>query len=196
MHPTFLALSTAALFATLPALAAPMPTQEQIDAAVQAGVAKTQAKTQSAVPIAVKVTSLQGCQDSQEVQGEVVCLVSMSAGMRDGFMVLPLRNDDGTWVGVERKHAKFAGPSPAEAQAMARAWVKEEAARSPQLAKDLQMAEAEASLQVKAINECEVRRSTGYLVCDTEVSLPSRPQGFKTELTFLLESGNWRYVPR
>lgn len=187
---------TAALFAALPAHAATMPTLEQIQAAVQAGVAKTQAMTQSSMPIAVKVKSLQGCQDSLEVPGEVVCLVAMSAGMRDGFNVLPLRKEGDTWVGVERKHAKFAGPSPAEAQAMARAWVKEEAARSPEVAKDLQMAEAEASLQVKAINECEVRRSTGYLVCDTEVSLPSRPQGFKTELTFMLESGNWRYVPR
>ncbi|WP_219134736.1 hypothetical protein [Janthinobacterium sp. UMAB-60] len=196
MRLTFLALTAAALFAALPAHADTMPTLEQIDAAVQAGVARTQAKTQSSMPFAVKVKSLQGCQDSLEVPGEVVCLVAMSAGMRDGFNVLPLRKEGDIWVGVERKHAKFAGPSPAEAQAMARAWVKEEAAGNPQLAKDLQMVEAEASLQVKAINECEVRRSTGYLVCDTEVSLPSRPQGFKTDLTFMLDSGNWRYVPR
>lgn len=196
MRPTLLALTFAALFATLPAHAAPMPTQEQIHAAVQAGVAKTQAKTQSSMPIAVKVTSVLGCQDSQEVQGEVVCLVSMSAGMRDGFMVLPLRNDGGTWVGVERKHAKFAGPSPAEAQAMIRAWAKEEVARDPEAAKDAQMQEAQTTMQVKAINECEVKRKTGYLACDTVLSVPSRPDDIKTELTFMLESTGWRYVPR
>ncbi|KAB8059136.1 hypothetical protein GCN74_13765 [Janthinobacterium sp. FT14W] len=198
MRLTSLALTAAALFAILPAQAASTPTLEQIHAAVQAGVAKTQAKMQSnvTVPIAVKVTSLAGCQDSQEVPGEVVCLVAMSAGMRDAFMVLPLRNENGTWVGVERKNAKFAGPSPAEAQAMIRAWAKEEVARNPEAAKDVQMQEAQSTMQVKAINDCEVKRKTGYLVCDTELSVPSRPDGIKTELTFMLESAGWRYVPR
>ena len=60
------------------------------------------------MPFSVKVTSLQGCQDSPEVPGEVVCLVAMSAGMRDGFNVLPLRKEGDTWVGVERKDAKCA----------------------------------------------------------------------------------------
>ncbi|MED5596959.1 hypothetical protein [Janthinobacterium sp. P210006] len=192
------ALTAAALFTTLPAQAATMPTLEQIHAAVQVGVAKTQAKMQSTmpVPIAVKVTSLTGCQDSQEVPGEVVCLVAMRGGMRDAFMVLPLRNENGTWVGVERKDAKFAGPSPAEAQAMIRAWAKEEVARNPEAAKDVQMQEAQSTMQVKAVNECEVKRKTGYLVCDTELSVPSRPEAIKTELTFMLESAGWRYVPR
>ena len=196
MRLTTLALTAAALFATLPAHAASMPTLEQIHAAVQAGVAKTQARTQSSIPISVKVTGLQGCQDSLEVPGEVVCLVSMSAGMRDGFTVLPLRNENGTWVGVERKHAKFAGPSPAEAQAMIRAWAKEEVARDPEAAKDVQMQEAQSTMQVKAINECDVKRKTGYLACNTELSVPSRPDGIKTELSFMLENGGWRYVPR
>lgn len=196
MRLTSLALTAAALFAALPAHAASMPTLEQIHAAVQAGVARTQAKTQSRMPFAVKVTSLQGCQDSQEVPGEVVCLVAMSAGMRDAFNVLPLRNEGGTWVGVERKNAQFAGPSPAEAQAMIRAWAKDEVARDPEAAKDVQMQEAQSTMQVKAVNACDVKRKTGYLVCDTELSVPSRPDGIKTELTFMLDSGNWRYVPR
>ncbi|OEZ95705.1 hypothetical protein JAB9_30300 [Janthinobacterium sp. HH107] len=198
MRLTTLALTAAALFAALPAQAATMPTLEHIQAAVQAGVTKTQARMQSSipVPIPVKATSLQGCQDSQEVPGEVVCLIGMSAGMRDGFMVLPLRNDNGTWVGVERKDAKFAGPSPAEAQAMIRAWAKEEVARNPEAAKDVQMQEAQSTMQVKAVNECDVKRKTGYLVCDTQLSVPSRPEGIKTELTFMLENAGWRYVPR
>ncbi|PLY42088.1 hypothetical protein CSZ94_12585 [Janthinobacterium sp. ROICE36] len=196
MRLTILALTFASMSAALPAQAAAMPTLEQIHAAVQAGVAKTQAKTQSTMPISVKVSSLQGCQQSQEVPGEVVCLVGMSAGMRDGFNVLPLRKEGDTWVGVERKHAKFAGPSPAEAQAMIRAWAKEEVARNPEAAKDVQMQEAQSTMQVKAVNECDVKRKTGYLVCDTELSVPSRPEGIKTELTFMLESAGWRYVPR
>ena len=196
MRLTSLALTAAALFAALPAHAASMPTLEQIHAAVQAGVAMTQAKTQSRMPFVIKVTSLAGCQESQEVPGEVVCLVGMSAGMRDAFNVLPLRNEGGTWVGVERKNAKFAGPLPAEAQAMIRAWAKDEVARDPDAAKDVQMQEAQSTMQVKAVNECEVKRKTGYLVCDTELSVPSRPEGIKTELTFMLDSGNWRYVPR
>ena len=196
MRLTTLALTAAALFAALPAQAATMPTLEHIQAAVQAGVVKSQAKMQSSIPIPVKATSLQGCQESQEVPGEVVCLVGMSAAMRDGFMVLPLRNDNGTWVGVERKDARFAGPSPAEAQAMIRAWAKEEVARNPEAAKDVQMQEAQSTMQVKVVNECDVKRKTGYLVCNTELSVPSRPEAIKTELTFMLENAGWRYVPR
>ena len=196
MRLTTLTLTAAALFTALPVHAATMPTLEQIQAAVQEGVAKTQARTQSSMPIAVKVKSLQGCQDSLEVPGEVVCLVAMSAGMRDGFNVLPLRKEGDTWIGVERKNAKFAGPSPAEAQAMIRAWAKEEVARDPDAAKDVQMQEAQSTMQVKAVNECDVKRKTGYLVCDTELSVPSRPEGIKTELTFMLENASWRYVPR
>ena len=193
MRLTTLALTAAAAFscATL-AHAATMPTLEQIHAAVQAAVAKTP----SSLPIPVRVTSLLGCQDVPEAQGEVVCLANMSIGMRDGYTVLPLRNEDGTWVGVERKHAKFAGPSPAEAQALIRAWAKEEVARNPEAAKDVQMQEAQSTMQVKAVNACDLKRKTGYLACDTELSVPSRPEAIETELTFMLESGNWRYVPR
>ncbi|MEG2031343.1 MAG: hypothetical protein RR376_11935 [Janthinobacterium sp.] len=193
MRLTTLALTAAAAFscATL-AHAATMPTLEQIHAAVQAAVAKTP----SSLPIPVRVTSLLGCQDVPEAQGEVVCLANMSIGMRDGYTVLPLRNEDGTWVGVERKHAKFAGPSPSEAQAMLRAWAKEEVARNPEAAKDAQMQEAQTTMQVKALNDCEVKRKTGYLVCDTVLSVPSRPEDIKTEFTFALERAGWRYVPR
>lgn len=194
MRLTTIALTTATLFAALPVHAAAMPTQEQINAAVQAGVAKQK----SSVPIPVKVTSLQGCQEAQEPEfkGEVVCLVRMSAGMRDGYTVLPLRQEGDSWVGVERKHARFAGPAPVEAQALMRAWAKQEVASNPELAKDQQMQEAQTTMQVKAINDCEVKRSSGYLQCDTILSVPGRPDDIKTELTFTLEAGNWRYVPR
>jgi len=172
--------------------AAAMPTREQIQAAVDAGVAKTA----SSMPMAVKVTSLLGCQEAQEAQGEVVCLVGMRAGMRDGFTVLPLRKENGgVWVGVERKNATFAGPSTGEAQTLMRAWVGEEIARNPDAANDVQMQEAQTTMQVKALDACEVKRSTGYLVCDAVLSVPNRAD-IRTAFTFMLESTGWRYVPR
>ena len=191
MRLTTIALTAATFFAALPAHAAAMPTQEQIDAAVQAGGAKLK----SPVPIGVKVTSLPGCQESQEVKGEVVCLVGMSVGMRDGFSVLPLRLDGATWVGVERKDARLVEPTPAEAQAMLRAWAMQEAAANP-AAQDAQMREAQATMQVKALNNCEVQRRTGYLECDAVLSVPSRPDDIETRFTFALEGRGWRYVPR
>ena len=77
-----------------------------------------------------------------------------------------------------------------------RAWAKEEVARNPEAAKDAQMQEAQTTMQVKALNDCEVKRKTGYLVCDTVLSVPSRPEDIKTEFTFALERAGWRYVPR
>jgi len=194
MRLTTIALTATTLFASLSLHAASMPTQEQINAAVQAGVAKQK----SSVPIPVKVTSLLGCQQAQEPEfkDQVVCLVGMSAGMRDGFTVLPLRQEGDSWVGVERKHAKFAGPAPAEAQALIRAWAKQEVANNPELAKDQQMQEAQTTMQVKAINDCDVNRKTGYLECATVLSVPGRPDDIQTELKFALEKAGWRYVPR
>ena len=186
------AFVTTALFATLPIHAFAAPTIEQIQAAADAGMAKSS----SPIPLSLRITSVRGCRPSPEVPAETVCLVGMSAGMRDGFTVLPLRSENGSWVGVERKHAKFAGPSPAEAQAMMRAWARDEVARDPEAAKDPQMQEALTTMQVTAINECEVKRQTGYLVCDTVLSVPSRPDGIKTEFTFKLDNAAWQYVPR
>lgn len=189
-----IAFTTATLFAALPIHAATMPTQEQINAAVQAGVAKQK----SSVPIPVKVTSLLGCQQAPETEfkDQIVCLVGMSAGMRDGYAVLPLRQEGDNWVGVERKHAQFAGPAPAEAQALIRAWAKQEVANNPELAKDQQMQEAQTTMQVKAIKQCDVNRKTGYLECATVLSVPGRPDDIQTELKFALEKAGWRYVPR
>ena len=79
---------------------------------------------------------------------------------------------------------------------MIRTWSKNVVARYPDAAKDVQMQEAQSTMQVKAVNECDVKRKTGYLVCDTELSVPSRPEAIKTELTFMLENAGWRYVPR
>ncbi|MGK5026436.1 hypothetical protein [Janthinobacterium sp. RB2R34] len=191
MRPTTFAFTLATAFAAGFVHAATIPTLQQIQAAVDAGVAKTQ----SSMPIAVKVTSLSGCLPSPEVKDETVCLVSMSAGMRDGYMVLPLRQKGGNWVGVERKNAQFPGPAPAEAMALVRAWASDEMARDPEAAKDKQLQEAATSMQVKSLDNCEIKRKTGYLACDSVLSVPNRDD-IKTELTFMLESTGWRYVPR
>lgn len=182
---------TSALFAALPLHAAELPTQAQIQSAVDAGVAKTASK----LPIAVRVTSLLGCQPSPEIKDETVCLVGMSAGMRDGYTTLALRQDNGVWSGVERKQPQYPGPTAAEAQTLMRAWAADSIATDPEAAKDEQMQQAATTLQVKAINDCEVERKTGHLQCDTTLSLDGRPD-IKTEFKFALQAGGWRFVPR
>ena len=192
MRLTIFAFAFATLFSAGAVDAATNPTQEQIQAAVDAGVAKTQ----SSMPMSVKVTSVSGCLPSPEVKEETVCLVGMSAGMRDGYTVLPLRQEGGNWVGVERKNAQFPGPAPAEAMALVRAWAKDEMAKNPEAAKDKQLQEAATTMQMKSLANCEVKRKTGYLVCDTVLSTPSQAAEIKTEFTYMLESTGWRYVPR
>jgi hypothetical protein len=120
----------------------------------------------------------------------------MSAGMRDGYMVLPLRQEGGNWVGVERKNAQFPGPALDEAMALVRAWAKDEMAKNPEAAKDKQLQEAATTMQIKSLANCDVKRKTGYLVCDTVLSTPSQASDVKTELTYMLDNGAWRYVPR
>lgn len=195
MRLTIFALTLATTFAAATAQAADTaaaPTREQIQAAVDAGVAKTK----SSVPMAVKVTSLAGCQPSPEVKEETVCLVGMSAGMRDGFMVLPLRQDAGVWVGVERKNAQFPAPAPAEAMALIRAWARDEMAKDPEAAKDKQMQEAATTMQIKSLNDCDVARKTGYLVCETVLTTPGQSSDIKAQFSYAFENGAWRYIPR
>lgn len=192
MRLTTFAFTLATLFSSGVVHGATSPTQEQIQAAVDAGVAKTR----SSMPIAVKVTSVSGCLPSPEVKDETVCLVGMSAGMRDGYTVLPLRQEGGNWVGVERKNAQFPGPAPDEAMALVRAWAKDEMAKNPEAAKDKQMQEAATTMQIKSLANCDVKRKTGYLVCDTVLSTPGQASDVKTELSYMLENGAWRYVPR
>lgn len=192
MRLTIFAFAFATLFSAGTVQAAATPTQQQIQAAVDAGVAKTP----SSMPMSVKVTSVSGCVPSPEVQDETVCLVGMSAGMRDGYTVLPLRQEGGSWVGVERKNAQFPGPAPAEAMALVRAWAKDEMAKNAEAAKDKQLQEAATTMQIKSLDNCEVKRKTGYLVCDTVLSTPSQASDIKTEFTFMLDNGAWRYVPR
>lgn len=191
MRLTTVALTLATVIACAAAQAAATPTLEQIQAAVDAGVAKTK----SSVPMAVKVTSLAGCLPSPEVAQETVCLVGMSAGMRDGFTVLPLRQENGQWTGVERS-TQFPGPALAEAMALVRAWAADYMARDPEAAKDRQLQEAATTMQIKSLGNCEVKRKTGYVVCDTVLATPSQAGDVKTEFTYMLENGAWRYVPR
>lgn len=115
--------------------------------------------------------------------------------MRDGYVVLPLRQDGAEWIGVERKHAQYPGPTPAEAQALIRAWATELAAADPEAAKDEQIQQAMTTLQVKAVDNCEVIRKSGILHCEATLSLPAKP-AIKTDLKFALDGKGWRYVPR
>jgi hypothetical protein len=183
-------LAAAALAAFSTAHAIDSPTIEQIQAAVDAGVAKNASR----IPIAVRVTSVAGCRPSPQVPQETVCLVGMSAGMRDGFMVLPLRQDGAAWTGVERKDAAFPGPTPDEAKAAIHAWAEHELATNPEAAKDEQI-KAIPTIGVKAVELCEVARKTGYLECEATLTIPGQAD-VKTDFKFELGSTGWRFVPR
>lgn len=184
------AFVTTALFATLPIHAFAAPTIEQIQAAADAGMAKSS----SPIPLSLRITSVRGCRPSPEVPAETVCLVGMSAGMRDGFTVLPLRQDAGTWTGVERKHAVFPGPTPDQAKAAMHAWAEHELATNAAAANDEQL-KAAPGMGVQAVDDCEVERKTGYLQCDTTLTIPGRAN-VKTDFRFELDGADWRFVPR
>ena len=184
-----LAIVTTVLLTLSSAQAATAPTIEQIQAAVDAGVAKNA----SPVPMAFRVTSLAGCRPSPEVEQETVCVVGMSAGMRDGFTVLPLRQDGATWVGVERKNAAFPGPTPQEAKAVITAFAAEQVAADPTLASNEEF-KALPNLTIKTIDGCKVERKTGNLVCDTAMDMPGKGP-IKGNMKFGLDSKGWKYVP-
>lgn len=183
-------LITAALTAFPIAQAADSPTIEQIQAAVDAGVAKSP----SPLPISLRITSLRGCRPSAEVKQETVCLVGMSSGMRDGYTVLPLRRDGDTWTGVQRKGAEFPGPTPDEAKAAMNAWAEHELATNPEAANDAQI-KAAPTIGVTAVELCEAERKTGFLHCEATLTIPGQAD-VKTDFKFELDSTGWRFVPR
>lgn len=169
------------------AAAAAVPTAEQIQAAVNAGVAKST----SSVPVSIRIESVVGCRASPEVQEETVCLVGMSAGMREGFAVLPLRLDGATWTGVERTNAQFPGPTPDQAKAALTAWAADQVAARPELANDEQI-RALPDLVVKSVERCKVERSNGHLHCATTIAPPGK-EDVKQQMKFVLDSGVWHF---
>lgn len=183
-------LITAALTAFPAVHAADYPTVQQIQAAVDAGIAKSA----SPIPISLRITSLRGCRQSAQVQEETVCLVGMSSGMRDGYAVLPLRQDGDVWTGVQRKGAEFPGPTPDEAKAAMNTWAEHELATNPGAAKDAQI-KAVPTIGVKAVELCEVARKTGYLECEATLTIPGQAD-VKTDFKFELDRAEWRFVPR
>lgn len=187
----FSALLAATALAAFPAAhAANSPTVQQIQAAVDTGVAKSP----SPIPISLRITSLRGCRPSPEVKEETVCLVGMSSGMRDGYTVLPLRQDGDVWTGVPRKGAEFPGPTPDEAKAAMNTWAEHELATNPEAAKDAQI-KAIPTIGVKAVELCEVARKTGYLECAATLTIPGQAD-VKTDFKFELDSDGWRFIPR
>jgi len=187
----------AALFAISSAHAASTPTKAQIQSAIDKGIAATQAKSTSSVPmpLAITVFDVVGCKPSPAVQTEVVCLIGMSTSRRDAYRALALRQDGDTWVGVERKDAAFPPPTPAEAQQAIRTWAEELAAKDPEAAKDAQVQEARTTMTIKALQHCDVERKTGYLVCDTVMSIPGKDD-VSSELKYALEGDVWKFAQR
>jgi len=187
----------AALFAISPAYAANTPTQAQIQAAIDKGIAATQAKSTSSMPMpfAINVFKLVGCKPSAAAQGEVVCLLGLSSSQRDAYRVLALRQEGDTWVGVERKDAVFPPPTPAEAQQAIRTWAEKLVLEDPEAAKDAQVQEARTTMTIKALEHCDVERKTGYIVCDTVMSIPGKSD-VNSELKYSLEGDVWKFAQR
>ncbi|WP_187395266.1 hypothetical protein [Pigmentiphaga aceris] len=183
------------LFAASVVHAADMPTQAQIQAAVDKGIAATQAKSSSSMPMpfAIKISKVVGCKPSPEVKTEVVCLVGMSTGSSDAYRVLPLRVDGNTWVGVERKDAVFPPPTPAEAITAMRAWAEQLVIDKPETANDKQIQELRTNMKVKSVGHCGIGRKTGYLECDSTLEIPGKPD-VKAELLYSLEGDTWKFV--
>ncbi|MET0264186.1 MAG: hypothetical protein ABW202_01095 [Duganella sp.] len=188
--------TTLALLAISPAHAASTPTKEQIQTAIDTAMEAAMAKSSSGVPpMPARITSLVSCRPSQEKPEEVACLVGMSAGMRDGYTVLPLRLDGANWVGVERKGAQFPAPTPAEAQAAMRAAAEQMVAANPDMAKDKEVQITRTTLQVKTIKDCEVERKSGHFQCSTTLSIPEQ-KDINTELKFAVDGAGWKFLPR
>ena len=131
---------------------------------------------------------------SPEVEQETVCLVGMSAGMRDGFLVLPLRQEGAVWVGVERKDAQFPGPTPDQAKAALSAYAAEVVAAEPATANDPQI-KALPDTAVKTVERCQVERKTGNLLCSATLAVPGKGD-VNSDMRFVLDSKGWRLLPR
>jgi len=187
----------AALFAISSAHAASTPTKDQIQSAIDKGIAATQAKSTSSMPMpfAITVTDLVGCKPSPAVEGEVVCLLGLSSSQRDAYRALALRQEGDAWVGVERKDAAFPPPTPAEAQAAIRTWAEELAVTDANAAKDAQVQEARTTMTIKAVEHCDVEGKTGYLVCHTVMSIPGK-NDVSSQLKYALKGDVWTFAQR
>ncbi|MGE8368208.1 hypothetical protein [Cupriavidus sp.] len=192
------------------ALATPAaPTPAQVTAAIQqfeaerikqleqtdpAAAERARSPVVASLVASIKAHAVKGCLPASA--GEIVCIVGVRAGLRDGYRALAFRDNPEPWVLVRRETPDVNGPDAAQATAAMREFARAELKKNPAGEHAAELTSMAESLVVKQLNHCGLSRDSGNLGCDAMISVGGAPEKRVTGFAFALEPAGWRFLPR
>ncbi len=191
------------------AVSALVPTPAQVTVAIQeseaehlrqleqtdpAAAERARSPFAAALVASIKAYTVKGCLPPSG--GEIVCIVGVQAGRREGFRALAFRDNPEPWVLARRETPAVNGPDAAQATALMREFLRNELKEGLSGEHATELTALSSSLVIKQLNDCEVSRGSGNLACDAVVSMGGEPDKRVTGFAFALERSGWRFVPR
>lgn len=200
---------TLACARVLAATTAPAPTAAQVSAAIQQAEAEHLKQLEQTDPAAaerarspfamalvasIKANTVKGCLPARG--GEIVCIVGVQAGRREGYRALAFRDNPEPWVLARRETPSLDGPDAGQATAAMREFARAELKANPSGEYAVELTEMAKSLVVKQLDECDLSRDSGNVNCAATASVGGQPDKHIVGLAFALETDGWRFVPR
>jgi len=193
----------------LAAAAPPAPTPDQVTAAIQQSEAERLKQLEQTDPAAaerarsplvagimasIKAHTVKGCLPASG--GEIVCIVGVKAGRRDGYRALAFGGNPEPWVLVRREEPAISGPDAGQATASMREFARGQLRTQTDAEAVAELTAMATSLTVKQLNECSLSHESGNVRCSAVISTGGKPDQRVTGFAFALEAGGWRFVPR
>lgn len=205
----FASLSLCLASASASVLAASVaPTPAQVTTAIQQSEAEriqrleqtdpAAAERARSLPVAAlaasfKAHTVKGCLPASG--GEIVCIVGIKAGLRDGYRAVAFRDNPEPWVLARREVPDVNGPDATQATAAMREFAREELKKNPSAEDAAELTSMMQSLVVKQLHNCSLRRNDGNLGCEAVISTDGQPEKRVSGFGFALEGSSWRFVP-
>ncbi|MDW3684208.1 hypothetical protein RA280_21125 [Cupriavidus sp. CV2] len=199
----------AASAGVIAATAPPAPTPEQVTAAIQQSEAERLKQLEQTDPAAaerarspyvagimasIKAHTVKGCLPASG--GEIVCIVGVKAGRRDGYRALAFGGNPEPWVLARREEPAISGPDAEQATASMREFARGQLKTQTGAEEVAELTAMATSLAVKQLDECHLNRDSGNVRCAAVVATASKPDQRVSGIAFALEAGGWRFVPR
>lgn len=191
------------------AAAPPAPTPDQVTAAIQQAEAerlKQLAQTDPAaaerarspyvagIMASIKAHTVKGCLPASD--GEIVCIVGVKAGRRDGYRALAFGANPEPWVLVRREEPAISGPDAEQATASMREFARGLLKNPADAEEAAELTAMATSLVVKQLDECRLSSESGNVRCAAMISTAGKPDQRVSGFAFALDAGGWRFVPR
>lgn len=174
------------------------PTLDQANAALHLALDMEMTERESTSPLmealqeSMEITAMQGCQPIDTAQ--TTCIVKIEMPMRDGYQPFRFRQDGASWRLVKQADIAAPQPSLARTQELVREHLVGLGSQETDAKRAAEYREFAASLDMTALESCDLDRDSGAVECHGEFHTPGAGQGSKP-MRFELRGSTWSLLP-